>query len=596
MLDVATGQVKREIVMEPATQVRSLNWADNETLLIELGQTRKAQTRDDIDFEIYRTIAADISGGDWRMLLFRSGDARGLVNIAPLVAWRLSQPKTVIMWTDDVSLNAYKPDIDTRLGGHREDSAWVGTLFQVDTRTGQGKAIEQGSQFTDQWVVDATGKCIARADWYRKDGQLHILARQKAGWNEIYRTQTQDEWILHGLTADGSAIVADGPSKDGRAVAWAISLDGSGAKILYEDPVSDVEDVEVDPSSSTAIGARLGGPTQGIHWFDPVADARFQKVARAFKGRTVRLLGHSDDNQRVLARVFGPSSAPVVYLVDFTTHRADIVGEEYPGLVDVPLGEVRAISYTARDGTAIPAYLTLPPGANAKGLPLVVMPHGGPESRDENDFDWWSQFLASRGYAVLRPQFRGSTGFGDAFRLAGRKQWGGLMQDDVTDGVRAMIDQGIADAKRVCIVGASYGGFAALAGAAFTPDLYKCAVSVGGITDLPDIIGREKFWFGRESDTAAEWDVTVGSPFDKAVIENSPARAAGRIHIPILLIHGENDTVVPIAQSEKMARELGKLAKPVTFVRLKGEDHWLSRGETRLQVLKEIEKFLAANL
>ena len=231
-----------------------------------------------------------------------------------------------------------------------------------------------------------------------------------------------------------------------------------------------------------------------------------------------------------------------------------------------------------------------------KSLPLVVLPHGGPESRDNYAFDWWAQFLATRGYAVLQPQFRGSIGFGDAFRLAGRRQWGGLMQDDVTDGVRAMIEEQIADARRVCIVGASYGGYAALAGAAFTPELYKCAVSVNGVSDLPEMLEGVRARSGAESDPVAYWRDTVGSAFDKNVIERSPARAADRIQVPILLMHGMDDSVVPIAQSEAMARALGKLNRKFSFIRLSGEDHWLSRGETRLKVLTEIEKFLAENL
>jgi dipeptidyl aminopeptidase/acylaminoacyl peptidase len=272
------------------------------------------------------------------------------------------------------------------------------------------------------------------------------------------------------------------------------------------------------------------------------------------------------------------------------------VGDEYPALADAPLGEVRSLSYKARDGTSIPAYLTLPPGAAQKNLPLVVLPHGGPEARDEYEFQWWPQFLATRGYAVLQPQFRGSTGYGDAFRRAGYGQWGGLMQDDVTDGVKAMIEQGIADPKRVCIVGASYGGYAALAGAAFTPDLYRCAVSVSGVSDLPAMLGTERTQSGDESNSVAYWKESIGSPYDKNVIERSPARAAQQVRIPILLIHGLDDTVVPIAQSETMARELDKAGKPYSFVKLTGEDHWMSRAETRLEIMKEIEKFLGSNL
>ena len=197
---------------------------------------------------------------------------------------------------------------------------------------------------------------------------------------------------------------------------------------------------------------------------------------------------------------------------------------------------------------------------------------------------------------ALQPQFRGSTGFGDTFRRAGYHQWGLLMQDDITDGVKDTIAQGIADPKRICIVGASYGGYAALAGAAFTPDLYKCAVSIGGVSNLPEMLGWTKGRHGKESNSVAYWGESIGSAFDKNVIERSPALAADRIRIPILLLHGVDDTVVPLAQSEDMARALAEAERPATLIKLPGEDHWLSRPATRLQVLREIEKFLHANL
>jgi len=500
------------------------------------------------------------------------------------------------MATWDWSSIAVRREIGTFLAGYRGDSGWVSTLFEIDTRTGEGKAIDQGTKFTQEWIVDADGRAVARSEWKPRFAEYQILAKRNGGWKAIYDRKRSGPLALHGLTADATAVVATGANEAARSVLWAIALDGSGARVLFEDPIHDVAWVVHDRFTNAPIGVWLGGPEQGFRWFDKEAQARFERVARAFKNRSVHVYGRSQDGKRVLARVDSPSHPAIYYLVDFTTHNADIVGHEYPALTDVALGEVRSMTFKARDGTAIPAYLTLPPGTSPKSLPLVVLPHGGPESRDNYAFDWWAQFLATRGYAVLQPQFRGSIGFGDAFRLAGRRQWGGLMQDDVTDGVRAMIEEQIADARRVCIVGASYGGYAALAGAAFTPELYKCAVSVNGVSDLPEMLEGVRARSGAESDPVAYWRDTVGSAFDKNVIERSPARAADRIQVPILLMHGMDDSVVPIAQSEAMARALGKLNRKFSFIRLSGEDHWLSRGETRLKVLTEIEKFLAENL
>ena len=307
---------------------------------------------------------------------------------------------------------------------------------------------------------------------------------------------------------------------------------------MFEDPELEVDGVHTDPFDGTLLGVTLGGSDQPSRWLDPLVERRLKGLHKSFGARWVTPVSRSADGQRVIAKVEDDSHPPIYYLVDFGKKSADIVNEAYPLLVGVKLGSVRDFDYESRDKYALTAYLTLPPAGEEKNLPVVVMPHGGPEARDEPGFDWLAQFLASRGYAVLQPQFRGSTGFGQEHANAGRRQWGLRMQDDVTDGVRALIDKGIADPKRICIVGWSYGGYAALAGATFTPELYACAVSIAGVADLPDMVGFEIRNGGRESDSVAYWREHIGASTDPQVIAKSPARFATAVRAPILLIHG----------------------------------------------------------
>jgi len=256
---------------------------------------------------------------------------------------------------------------------------------------------------------------------------------------------------------------------------------------------------------------------------------------------------------------------------------------------------VRSITYKAADGLEIPAYLTLPRGRDAKALPLVVLPHGGPASRDQPGFDWWSQALASRGYAVLQPNFRGSTGYGEAFLQKGFGQWGKAMQTDLSDGVRDLAKRGLIDPKRVCIVGASYGGYAALAGATLDRGVYRCAASVAGPSDLPLMLqDNQKKYQTRSNSGLRYWLSFMGADGikDPDLQVLSPARLADKVEIPVLLVHGKDDTVVPYAQSTVMAAALKKAGKPVDLVTLAGEDHWLSRGATRDQMLTAIVAFL----
>jgi dipeptidyl aminopeptidase/acylaminoacyl peptidase len=250
------------------------------------------------------------------------------------------------------------------------------------------------------------------------------------------------------------------------------------------------------------------------------------------------------------------------------------------------------------DGLDITGYLTVPGGKAAKNLPLVVLPHGGPEGRDTLGFDWWSQALASRGYAVLQPNFRGSEGFGWKFVQAGFGQWGKAMQTDLSDGVRILAKQGTIDPKRVCIVGASYGGYAALAGATMDPGVYRCAASVAGPADLKRMLVDSNSRFeSSNNSTLRYWLRFMGADGlkDPDLAAISPAKMADKVEIPLLLIHGKDDTVVPYVQSTIMASAMKKAGKPVELVTLTGEDHWLSRGATRLQMLTSVVDFLEKN-
>jgi dipeptidyl aminopeptidase/acylaminoacyl peptidase len=351
-----------------------------------------------------------------------------------------------------------------------------------------------------------------------------------------------------------------------------------------------------DPASLKLIGFHaLIGDEQHYDFLDPADAAACAKIQRAYKGMPVTLASWSSDRSRVVVRVDSPTEGAFYALVDFKTRHADPIGGLYQDLKTEDVSSVRPIRYQAADGLPISGYLTLPGGKPGKGLPLVVLAHGGPAARDTPGFDWWSQALASRGYAVLQANFRGSSGFGEAFLQAGFGQWGRKMQTDLSDGVRDLVRQGLVDPKRVCIVGASYGGYAALAGVSLDPGVYRCAVSVAGPSDLRRMVA----WTKGQNGVAAQryWTRFMGAsdPKDPKLDEISPALHADRVGVPILLIHGKDDTVVPLEQSQVMERALKAAGKPVESVVMPGEDHWLSRGQTRLLMLQSTVAFLEKN-
>jgi dipeptidyl aminopeptidase/acylaminoacyl peptidase len=594
VFDVVAGKDKRVQRVPSPSKLRYLVWSDDETLLVGVSVTSPDYKNGTQRYEYFRTLALNVNSGVVKELLMTGGGYRAYATGAGILARHTGKPKTVIMSTFDFKASEMRRETGSRVGEQRGDSGWRLNVYEVDTRTGDGKELEEGAPFTDDWVVDRNGNVVAREDWNQNGEVYRVLAKSGLGWREIFHQEKHGRLALLAPSADGSMILALGPMAESSKL-WGLPLDGSPPRVVVEDATREVETIIYDGFTRQPVAAVLGGTDTPYRWIDPDAQKRFETLSRAFRDKQLRVRSESQDRQRQVVKVSTTSTPAVFYLVDFKTHHAEVIGEEYPELAQASLGQVKAITYKARDGTDIPAYLTLPPDAPPNNLPLVVLPHGGPEARDFPVFDWWAQFLATRGYAVLQPQFRGSTGFGNAFRLAGRQQWGGLMQDDVTDGVKSLTAQGIADARRVCIVGASYGGYAAMAGVAYTPDLYVCAVSINGVSDLP----QAQYWVGQhsgsDSDSLAYWHESMGSRLAD-LQAHSPRDSIDTIRVPLLIMYCADDTVVAPAQSLEMAQALARAGKSVKLVKLEGDDHWLSRSQTRTQMLRELESFLAAQL
>jgi dienelactone hydrolase len=598
VFDLATGQDLKKL--QPANaRVRDLDWADDRTLIISVSRslTSGATTIAEQRYEFERYLALDVEDpkAAARSLLMEHPD-RELVSGASLERLHPEKPGTVIMSTYNFSGTAYRSEMGSRISGGRKDSGWELALFEVEIKSGKGRMIESGSPYTDEWILDAAGRPVARSEWNPESRRYTILAKRGESWHSIYSAEIDYEFHLAGLSADGNSLIARSPRGSDRFKVWTIPLSGGEPSLLYEHPRYDVISVEFDRFSGAPTGYWVGGPNPTMVWTDPKFESIQKAISKAFAGKITFVHDRSADYKRIVAEVESPTSPPVYFLVDFGKGSADIIGEAYPTLADATLGTLESTTYKAPDGYEIPAYLTLPPGLEPKSLPLVVFPHGGPYSRDLGDFDWWAQFLATRGYVVLQPQFRGSTGFGAELFRAGHKQWGRGMQDDISAGVRDLVERGVVDPKRVCIVGGSYGGYAALAGAAFTPELYACAISVNGVTDIPQMAGFIRERGGDDSDAFRAWRDLIGDPSEQDIIAFSPSRSVESIKAPILLIHGTNDTVVPPSQSRIFSQLLKQRGKAHELIELPGEDHWLSTGGSRLTVLQSLETFLATHL
>lgn len=574
----ADGEVLARIAAGDG-KLRDIGWAGSRYILITSSQTRWVSDLRGASREYLLATSFDLQTGKQRGLMDRAGGgAMNIVTMPPQVR-----------------------EIDGRLTAIAEGVGFIDgkgrtAPFAVDLETGKATLLSRGEADTVDWVVDAAGRAVAQAEFQSSSGRWRLRIRDGDNWPVVdTRTLPTGRPSLWGLGQDGRSVVVS-LREDGKRAVREYPLDGGASRVL---PIPPFDGLLFDAADQRLIGYHaLVGDEPRYTFFDPATQAVWNAITKAYAGDIVRLESWSTDRRKIVLGVDRSEAGPGFALIDLDARGSEWLGDAYGGLKPADIATVKPIRYTAADGMTITGYLTLPNGRAAEKLPLVLLVHGGPASRDRLGFDWWAQALASRGYAVLQANFRGSEGFGDAFREAGYGEWGRKMQTDLSDGVRDLAAKGLIDPKRVCIVGASYGGYAALAGATIDTGVYRCAAAVAGVSDLRRMLAFDlKEAEVRETASTRYWTRFMGADGarDPDLDAISPARLAAKATIPVLLVHGKDDTVVRYEQSEIMAQALRDAGKPVQLVTLTGEDHWLSRGATRLQMLQAVVGFLEAN-
>ncbi|MGZ9099990.1 MAG: alpha/beta hydrolase family protein [Brevundimonas sp.] len=485
-------------------------------------------------------------------------------------------------------------------------------VAKVNVATGVSEKILGGHGRILDYLTDRRGEIVGRVAYRGPSGRILLMEALDAdgGWTEVYRLRRDEvrnlpDYEFLGPTAEpGKIYVAIQPEAAGGEDTAGVHVfdfaTRSMGPAIWRNPRYDVTDIVVDADTSELVAGCYWSDIYRCDFADRADNAVMTGIRRFLgDGWSVSVVSQARDGSRWLVEASAPNNPGEFYIFDVDERRMNFVGSIYPTLPEASLGVMQRIDYAAPDGQPLFGYLTRPGGvAEDAKLPLVVMPHGGPETRDYLTYDMWAQFLATRGYQVFQPNFRGSSGMGKAFAEAGYRQWGGRMQADVTAGVEHLVAQGLADRGQVCIAGASYGGYAALQGGAAQPDLYRCVISIAGPSDLLGMLRWERSEAGADSDRYEYWVKSIGDPrADRERIEAiSPLRRASDWSVPVLLIHGDDDEVVPVRQSRDMDRALSRAGKDVRLVVLEGAGHdgWSTSQEAT--VLTEMESFLARHL
>ncbi|HEU4968621.1 S9 family peptidase [Sphingomonas sp.] len=472
-------------------------------------------------------------------------------------------------------------------------------VVRIDTRSGRRQTIEPPRPDAAEYITDGHGT-VRIMGVQRQTAQGYA----KSQLAYYYRKPDDRDWKPLGsydfLTRDGfnpyavdreKNVVYGKKRLDGRLALYAIALDGSMKETLvYSRPDVDVGGLVRVGRDQHVVGVNYAGERTETAYFDPTIETMASALAKAVPNMPiVDVIDSSTDGNKMILWLGADTHPGEYFLYDRSAKRLAKLMLDRPQLEGVTLASVKPIRYRASDGTMVPGYLTLPPASSGKNLPAIVMPHGGPEAHDEWGFDWLAQYYANRGYAVLQPNYRGSTGYGDSwFQKNGYKSWRSAI-GDVVDAGRWLVQQGIADPKKLGIVGWSYGGYAALQANVVDPDLFKAVVAIAPVTDFKAMVSATYLY----GDYAIERERFGSGPH---LVEGSPAQNAGAFKAPVLMFHGDQDFNVGIEQSRMMDARLTDAGKKHQLVVFPGLDHQLADADARTQMLQQSDAFLRANL
>ncbi len=492
------------------------------------------------------------------------------------------------------------PDIEEEvIIGMNKRNPQVFDPYRLNIKTGEMEMLAENPGNIAGWMFDHAGKL--RIAFVLDGVNASILYREteEDEWQNVLTTSFKETLSPIFFTFDNKNVIAiSNLERDKAAVVEFDIANGKEVKLLYENPDFDVTGVSYSKKRKVMTVASYTSWKRERHYFDDESKKTFDRLEKDLGQYELGISAINKDETVYIIRTYSDRSLGAYYIYDSATDSLDKITDVSSWINENDMAAVNPITYQTRDGLTIHGYLTLPKGYNmetAKGLPVVVNPHGGPWARDGWGFNPEIQFLANRGYAVFQMNFRGSTGYGKEFWTKSFKQWGKTMQDDITDGVEWLINEGIADKEKIAIYGGSYGGYATLAGVTFTPDLYTCGIDYVGVSNIFSWINAIPAYWEPMRKMLYEM---VGDPVADSLllVEASPLFHVDKIKVPMLVAQGANDPRVPILESDQVVMALEDNGIEVEYIVKENEGHGFRNEENRFEFYGAMEKFLAKHL
>lgn len=481
-------------------------------------------------------------------------------------------------------------------------------LFKVNVFDGVSEKVLAGGRNTTHFICEADGTPRYRIDYFPIRKKLKILELVgNDDWAEVDQIQfdpdkenAEDSGTLVGLTIKGALTYRKKNPVTGFYELVEQNRTDKTIKVLASSPTNDIAGLIYQGRNDQVIGYKVEEDVLVNKYFDGKQQNTYDSIRKRLYGYGFHYLSSDNKSKHIAIKTYGMDLPAGYYLYNQQNDELKFYDLGYKSLPSEKLGMPGIATYSSRDSKPIRMYLLFPPNYQKdQKYPLVVMPHGGPQSRDYALYDDYAAFIASQGYFVAQPNFRGSTGYGKAFEEAGYKQWGGTMQDDLQDAAQYLIKKGYIQEDKICLVGSSYGGYAALMGLVKHGDFYKCAISINGVTHLADQIEFDEKRFKKRPELVEWVHKTIGHPDSdtKMLTANSPLLQVARINDPVMIVAGTDDKVVPYKQSKSLVKALEKANKPVEWISLEDTDHQaLYFDEDRETIYTKTRDFLAKNL